>query len=146
MVLKIFKAVWFLSMLVTLVNLLYVYAALPETVTLLQEGPQITSVNRDVFFYTITALIALVNGMVYLVSFVYRQDTDLRTWFHGLVITLNFFFVIALNFVGLFNSGERFDYGRIYFIVYGSIALFVLWALAWPVYRVIRAITHKQPI
>jgi hypothetical protein len=146
MVLKIFKAVWFLSMLVTLANLLYVYAGLPQTVTLLQEGPQGITVSREVFFYSAAAVMALVNAMVYPVSFVYRQDTDFRTWFHGLTITLNFFFIIAMNFVGLYNSGERFDYGRLHFIVYGSIALFLLWALGWPVYRVIRRVTSKQPV
>ena len=143
---KIFKAVWFLSMLVTLANLLYVYAGLPQTVTMLQEGPRATTISREVFFYAAAGVVALVNGMVYLVAFVYRDDADFRAWFHGLIITLNIFFVIAMNFVGLYNSGERFDYGRIHFIVYGSIALFLLWALGWPVYRVIRRINSKQPV
>lgn len=146
MVLKIFKAVWFLSMLATLFNLLYAFAALPEVVILQESGPEQVSAGRDGFFYTVMAIIALVNAMVYAVSYVYKANTDLRTWFHGLVITLNIFFIIALNFISLFNSGEKFDYGRIEFIIYGSILLFVGWALAWPLYSVYQKLTTKQPV
>jgi uncharacterized membrane protein len=146
MVLKIFKAVWFLSVLVTLFNLLYVFAALPEVVILQESGPEQVSTGRDEFFYAAMAVIALVNAMVYAVSYVYRGNIDLRTWFHGLVITLNIFFIIALNFISLFNSGEKFDYGKIDFIIYGSILLFVGWAMGWPLYGVYQKITAKQPV
>jgi len=144
MLLKIFKAIWFLSILVTLANLLYVYASLPETVIINDRGASLVSVSREGFFYMITAVIAFVNVLVYVVSYVFRKEVDFRTWFHGLVVTLNIFFIISLHFVSLFNSGEKFDYGRIDFIIYGSIALFVLWALGWPFYSVYKNFIYKQ--
>ncbi len=138
--LKIFKAFWFLSMIVVLANLLYVYASLPPTVVIQDQGTDSFSVGRDAFFYVVTAVIASVNGLVYIISNVFKRDVDFRAWFHGLIITLNIFFMVSLNFIALFNSGEKFDYSKIDFVVYGSISLFVLWALGWPVYRLVRKI------
>jgi len=146
MVLKIFKAVWFLSMLLVLVNLLYVYASLPEKVVIQVEGPSLVSVGREGFFYTVTTVVAFVNALVYIVSNIFKKDEDFRTWFHGLVITLNIFFIISLNFIALFNSGEKFDYSRIAFVIFGSIALFILWALGWPFYSLFKKISPKQSV
>src|SRR4051812_2903329 len=47
MVLKIFKAVWFLSVLAVLANLLYVYAGLPEQVLIQDESTGRLLVNRE---------------------------------------------------------------------------------------------------
>jgi len=144
MVLKIFKAIWFLSMVVTLANLLYVYAGLPEIVIINDQGASLVSVSRDGFFYTITAVIAFVNALVYAVSYVFKKEVDFRTWFHGFVVTVNIFFIISLHFVSLFNSGEKFDYSQIDFIIYGSIALFVVWAIGWPLYSIYKNFNSKQ--
>lgn len=144
MVLKIFKAIWFLSMIAVLANLLYIYAGLPEMVMIEDAGTGSFSIGKETFFYTLTIVIACINALVYPVSGMYRKDQDFRAWFHGLVATLNIFFIVALSFVGLFNSGERYEYASIDFIIFGSIALFVLWALSWPVYSLLRRLKHKQ--
>lgn len=144
--LKIFKAMWFLSMLAVLANLLYVYASLRDTVIVQDKGGAFVSLSRDVFFYTMTGVVALVNVLVYVMATVFKKETDFRSWFYGLVISINIFFIIALNFIALFNSGERFNYGDIDFVIYGSVSLFVLWALAWPVYLIYRKIYNKQSI
>ncbi|MGC3946589.1 MAG: hypothetical protein QM762_19035 [Chryseolinea sp.] len=140
MVLKLFKAVWFLSMLVTLAILLFNYAGLPETVVVQEEGASVFRVSRDVYFYSMTALIALVNVMVFPISKVFVKRPEFRTWFYGLVIALNFFFIVSMNFVGLFNSGEKFDYNQIRYIVYFSVGLFVAWTISWPIYLVFRRV------
>lgn len=144
--LKIFKAFWFLSMLMLLANLLYVYASLPEKVAIQDESGEFASIDREAFFYFVTFLVALVNVLVYIVSYVFKKDTDLRAWFHGLIICVNIFFMISLNFIALFNSGERFDYSQIDFVIYGSIGLFVLWAAGWPIYLVYRKFNHKESV
>jgi len=144
--LKIFKACWFLSVLVVLANLLYVYAGLPETVVIQEEDTSLISVSKDGFFYAVTVVIALVNVMVYLISKVFKREVDFRTWFYGLVITLNIFFIISLNFISLFNSGDKFDYSSIDFIIFGSIGLFVVWALGWPFYSLYKKIIIKQSV
>ena len=138
MVLKLFKAVWFLSMLVTLAILLFNYAGLPETVVVQEEGASVFRVGRDTYFYSMTALIALVNVMVFPIAKVFARKPDFRTLFYGLVIALNFFFIVSMNFVGLFNSGEKFDYNQIRYIVYFSVGLFIAWTISWPVYLVYR--------
>lgn len=144
--LKIFKAFWFLSMLVLFANLLYVYASLPEKVVIQDENGEFASLGREIFFYIVTFLIALVNVLVYIVSFVFKKDVDFRAWFHGLIICPNIFFAISLNFIALFNSGERFDYGEIDFVIYGSIGLLAIWAIGWPFYLIYRKFSPKQPI
>jgi hypothetical protein len=143
---KIFKAVWFLSMLVVLVNLLYVYAGLPLDVVVKDDGSSLVSVNRDNFFYFASGLIAIINALVFVINSTFKKDPDFRTWFYGLVICLNFFFVIALNFISLYNSGDRFNYSSIEFLIYGSIALFVLWTLGWPAYSLYRKLTTKESV
>jgi hypothetical protein len=146
MVLKMFKAFWFLSVLIVLANLLYVYAALPENVVIQEESAGRVVAGREFLFYVITAVLVLVNVMVYIFSKVFSREENFRAWFHGLIITINIFFVLAMNFVQVYNSSENFDYSRIDFIIYGSVALVVLWAVSWPVYSLFRKIFPKHAV
>src|SRR5689334_11771319 len=83
MTLKLFRAGWFLSMLAVLGNMLYVYASLPEQVSLGEEGLEIYSVGRESFFYAAMCFIALGNLMVYLFSKKLIPNEEFRTWVHG---------------------------------------------------------------
>ncbi|MFZ2907268.1 MAG: hypothetical protein WAZ98_13785 [Cyclobacteriaceae bacterium] len=143
MILKIFKAVWFLSMLSVLANLLYVYASLPEQVALSEDGVENLVVGRELFFYIAMVLISLSNVVVYLFSKKLTPQEDFRTWLHGLVITLNIFFIIGLSFISLYNSSENYDYSRIGFIIYSSVVLVVVWVVSWPVYALGKKLTAK---
>jgi hypothetical protein len=143
---KIFKAVWFLSMLAVLATLLYTYAALPLDVVVNENGGSFISIGKDNFFYFAAALIAVINTMVFVVNKFYGKEMDFRTWFYGLVICLNFFFVVALNFISLYNSGDEFDYSRIEFLILGSTGLFVVWALGWPVYSLFKKFYLKESV
>lgn len=143
MALKLFKAVWFFSLVAVLGTFMYVYASLPESVVL-QESEVIMSVSREVLFYVVLALLAVINVVVFIISKLQRGDQDFLSWFFGLIITLNIFFIIALSYVSLYNSSEKFDYSRIGAIIYGGVGLMILWALAWPVYSVFRKISNKQ--
>ncbi|HTF21226.1 MAG TPA: hypothetical protein VK658_24285 [Chryseolinea sp.] len=142
MVLKLFKAVWFLSMLATLVILIFNYAGLPETVVVQEEGPSVFRLSRDAYFYTMTAFIAVANMMVFPIGKVFAWQPAFRSWFYGLVIALNFFFIVSMNFVGLFNSGEKFDYNQIRYIVYFSVGLFLVWTISWPFYLLYRRMAN----
>ena len=141
--LKIFKAVWFLSMIAVLGNLLYIYAGLPEMVTIEEESSGGTSVDKETFFYVALLSLTVANSMVYLVSRSIPKDLDTRAWFHGLVITLNIFFVVAFSLIGLVNSAERYDFARIGFTIYGSVILFVAWAVSWPLYKIFTRLRAK---
>lgn len=146
MILKLFKAAWFLSMIIVLANLLYVYAGLPEQVSLVEEGTETYSIGRDKLFYSAMVVIALVNVMVYLFSKKVAPNEHFRTWLHGQVVIINIFFIIGMSFIGLYNSAERFDFSRIGFIIYSSVGLVVVWAVSWPVYAFVKKFSTKQTV
>lgn len=144
MTLKLFRAVWFLSVLVVLANLLYVYASLPEQVAVQeQEGG---SVSREWLFYIVMIAIALINVLVYFFRLMYQDAENLRSWFHGLIITINIFIIIAMQAVNVYNSHDMFDQSRVGGYVVGSLGLVILWAAFWPVYRGIQKFVLKQTV
>lgn len=132
MILKIFKAVWFVSLLAVLANLLYVYAGWPEQVQLYAAGGEWFEVGREPLFYAAITAITVFNLLVYLFSKNVAPSETFRSWLHGQIITLNVFFIISLSFIGLYNSAEHFDYSRIGGIIYASVGLVLLWAISWP--------------
>lgn len=133
-------------MLAVMANLLYVYASLPEQVYLGEEGAESLVVGRERFFYIAMVLISLSNVVVYLFSKKLTPQEDFRTWLHGLVITLNIFFIIGLSFTSLYNSSENYDYTRIGFIIYSSVGLVLVWAFSWPVYSLAKKLAAKQVV
>jgi nitrate reductase NapE component len=143
MIVKVFSAVRFLSMVAVFANLLYVYASLPEQVVVLEEGIESISIGRDSLFYSAMMLIALVNVVAYLFSKKIAPSEEFRTWIHGLVITLNIFFIISMSFIGVYNSSEKYDFSSIGFIIYGSVGLVALWAVSLPVYIIGKKILAK---
>lgn len=146
MILKLFRAGWFFSVLVVLIALLYVYASLPAVVVIQQQGAAQVSIDREIFFYGLLIVIAFINVMVFIVAKVFKQNEKFRSWFCGQIITLNIFFVIAMSFISLLNSNESYDYSRIGFVIYGSVGLVVVWALSWPVMQLFSLIKAKQSI
>ncbi len=145
MIVKIFKGVWFLSLLATLAIFMYVYASLPESI-LVWEGEVSQSISRDGLFYSIVALLAIFNTLIFIISRLYSDKNEyFRAWFFGLVTFFNLFLVVALQFLNLYNSQERFDYESIGSIIYGSISLVVLWSSLWPSYYLLQRITRKDP-
>jgi hypothetical protein len=74
------------------------------------------------------------------------EDMDFKSWFYGLVVTLNIFFIVGISFISLYNSTEKFDYESIGIIIYGSLGLIVVWSLGWPVYSLSRKYFFKQSV
>ena len=144
MVLKLLKAIWFLSMLVTLGALLFVYASLPQEVLVQDDTEARVAISNELFFYLAMLLIAVSNALVFVMAKVFKTNEELRAWFFGLIITLNIFFIIGMNFISLYNSEEKYDYDRIAVIIYGSLALIILWAAAWPVYVIFKRSSLKS--
>lgn len=146
MMFKIFRAVWFFSLIGVLCALLYVYADLPESVIVQQQGIETVLIERDVFFYIMLALLTITNALVYVIASLYKHDLSFKAWFYGLIITLNLFFVVGLFLVNAYNSDERFDFSRIGFVIYGSVGLMILWAISWPVVKIIAAKNSDQSV
>lgn len=146
MTLRLFKAAWFFSLLSALGALLFVYASLPERVVVREEATKLISLPRDGVFYIALGFMTLTNVLVFLITKVFTNNVPFRIWFYGFVVTLNLFFIIALNLISTFNSGEHFNYTSIDFIIYGSVSLIVLWAVVWPIYSLYQKISTKQTV
>jgi hypothetical protein len=146
MSLKISRGVWFISILLLLAALLFVYASLPEDVIVLQEGADFLYLGRETFFYVCLVVITLINAMVFMVGALFKKDEALRTWFNGLIVILNIFFATSFFLISAINSNEKFDFERIGFMVYGSVILIGIWAISWPIYLLIRKISGKPAV
>jgi hypothetical protein len=117
---------------------MYTYAALPDPLVVLDNEEQLI-IGKETWFYSILALLAIFNMLVYVFRSLHRSNQEgegFVSWFYGLVICLNLFIIVAVSYISLFNGGERFEYGRIGIIIYGSVILMVAWASAWPVYLI----------
>jgi hypothetical protein len=146
MTLKLFRAVWFLSVLLLLADLLYVYASLPETVRV-QENESF-SIDREWFFYVVMVSIVLINVIVYLFKIMFEEGEgeDARSWFHGLIITINIFLIVSMQAISVFNSREIFDYSRVTFFLTGSLGLVICWAALWPLYLLYQKFFLKEAV
>ncbi len=146
MIVKISKAVWAVSLLAAVGVLLFTYAGFPEEI-IINENPagQAQTISRNELFYAALILMTLINVTIFLVNRLISEAL-FRAWFYGVLITLNLFIVVALEFFNLFNSQERFDYERIGYIIYGSVILIVVWALVWPVGKLIATFLPKQEV
>jgi hypothetical protein len=92
-------------------------------------------------FYSWLAIVGAVNVLVYLFSKSLVPDEGFRIWFTGLIITLNFFLVIALSFIGLYNSSEAFDFSRAGIVLYIGIGLIAAWVVSWPIVLLVRKLS-----
>ena len=140
MVAKVLRGVWFLSVLISFGALLYAYASMPMELVVGQKDVSLTMVSREIVFYVALALFTFVNIFVFLVAKLKRTDYDFRAWFYGLIVTLNIFLVISLSFITVANTGENYDFSNVGYLIYGSIALFMIWLISWPVYQLFRKI------
>lgn len=137
MAVKIFRALWFFSVLIILGVLLYHYAGWPEQVVIGQETINFITLGRDSFFYACLAVLVLINVMVYIVRRVAQRVDTLQAWFYGLIAIINFFLVIALSAISLFNSNENYRFGQLGAIIYGSMVLIGLWLIGGILYWLI---------
>lgn len=148
MLVRIAKGIWFASLLATATGLLYAYASFPEAIQV-NEGADGTAqtIDRSQLFYAVLGLMAVFNGMVFVVNrFMAQGDDFFQAWFYGLVVFFNLFILVSLQFFNLYNSQEKFNYDSIGFIIYGSVALIILWASLWPLSRLIHVIRPKQQV
>ena len=134
MILKVFRGVWFLSLLAAMANLMYVYAGLPEQVVVQEEGISTTAISKETAFYVWLAVLGFVNVLVYVFSKNLVPSEEFRTWFTGLIICLNLFFIIAFSFIGLYNSSEGFDFSRAGIVLYISLGLVGAWMVGGAIY------------
>jgi hypothetical protein len=100
----------------------------------MEEGTDILSIDKESFFYIVITFISVINVLVFIISKVYATDQPFQGWFYGLIIAINFFLIIGVSFIALYNGGENYDYSRLEYVLYFSVGLFVTWAGLWPLY------------
>ena len=146
MAVKILKGVWFMSLMGTVAIFMYVYASLPDPIEIGDHARGI-SISRNGLFYSMLGILAIFNALVFTVSRLFKDRNEFFTsWFFVLVIFLNLFLVVAMQFINLLSSSEKYDYDRIGFFIYGSIALLVFWATLWPFFVLVRKIRSKENV
>ena len=144
MILKIFKGVWFFSLMALFVVFFYVYAGLPQEVVF-SESESNLSISRNGFFFSSIILFAVVNALVFVVSkLLSNGDQSFSSWFYGLIVTFNFFFFTSLGFIHIFNGGDRYDFSNMGPAMYGSLILLCVWMISWPVFLLYRKITKNN--
>jgi len=146
MIVKISKAVWAISLFAAVGVLLFTYAGFPDEIAISESTTgQAQTIGRNVLFYTALLLLTFVNVTIYLVNRLMTEPL-FKAWYHGLLVTLNLFIVVALEFINLFNSAERYDYEGIGYIIYGSVILIVLWALVWPIGKLVSTFLPERKV
>jgi len=144
MVQRIFKAVWFLSLLATLAVFLYIYASLPPDVMISNEG-EIIVFSREATFYIVLTVMAFVNAFVFLVSRFYTKiNSAFSAWFYGLIAVVNFFIIASIGYIYVINSGEHYDYSNLGTLLTLSLGLVIIWILSWPVYVLLQKRTPEN--
>jgi hypothetical protein len=132
MIVKIFKLIWLISLLVMLGVFVYCYASWPQMVSL-SETEESQSVDKSVLFYVCLGLAGAFNAMVFVVTR-FQFSHAFVCWFYGLVISFHVFFVSGFIFITIFNSNEKYDYSMVGPMVYGGIVLLLIWSASWPIY------------
>lgn len=135
---RMIKAFWFISLLIGLAVLLYVYAGLPEQVAYEIEKSGASYIGREAFFYLSLAVLVIANFSLYTVSrsLRYRRASTnnlMTNWQLSLAGVLNFFFIVVWNFISVVNSGENFNYDNFGYMIYVALGLIVIWIIALPV-------------
>lgn len=146
MIAKIFKGVWLFSALAVMADFLYTYASLPESVVLL-EGSALSTISRDILFYSTLIILGVANTAAFVISrSSFQREEAFKVWFQGVIIFLNLYLLVSLQFISLINSNEKFAYESIGSIIYGTVVILILWTISWPFYGFLHKLLSKQPV
>ncbi|MCU0418059.1 MAG: hypothetical protein MUC38_00245 [Cyclobacteriaceae bacterium] len=136
MIVKIFRAVWFFSLLLLLALFFYSYAGWPDPLVL-EESLSPLTISKDGLFYAVLACVAFTSVLAFVAGRWKYGSESFRSWLFGLITCFHLFAGMAINFISIFNSSEKFDFGRLAVLIYGSLMLMVVWAASWPVVYVL---------
>jgi hypothetical protein len=142
MIAKVFKVIWFVSLLVMMGVLLYCYASWPQSV-LLSKVESDMNIDKSWLFYGTLSLLALLNVFTFIFPRIGSADSFMA-WFFGVLTCLHIFLVSGMIFITVFNSSERYDFARLGPMLYTSIGLLVSWIIAWPVYQLLTKFSAKS--
>ena len=146
---RMVKFIWLVSIFLFLATLLWVYAYLPAQVGVMAnyEGLADTFVAKGTFFYLSIGIFLLVNGILFIMRRMlspasqssYRRSAalnpkdglraDLADWMLGFAAVLNFFLILGMYFLSVFNNPEGVELSYYGVLVFAGPTLIVLMLL-----------------
>lgn len=132
-----------LTFILFLAILLIVYAFLPDPVGILfyKDGNTVYEITRNTFFYTSLGLFFLLQLAFYLFRIyvlnrgLYRLDKrDLATWFRGMFLCVNIFFILLVIYIGLANNAINYSYSSIINLAFIGPFILLGWLMLLPVF------------
>lgn len=146
---KVIKLLYALSIPVFLINLLYVYAFLPDRIGVFfdQSGTSTLTIGKTDFFYTALGFFILTNGLILLYRRLKRGHLNLGKtefsemtstevvyhWLNGLSFVINVIYTFSIMFIGMFYNAEHFDITNYVTLIYVGPVLLVGWVF-WFIY------------
>jgi hypothetical protein len=145
---RVFSFIRIISLLFFLGGLLFVYAYLPENVSLYSDqlGTPIYFISKSQFFYYSFAFFLVVN----LLLFVFGKMLDgvpvtegrglfsseefknkTLIWLEVLISLINVFFVTGAAFIGVYNNRVNLDFNNFAYLVYLGTFLIFGWILSY---------------
>ncbi|MEQ6119963.1 hypothetical protein [Reichenbachiella sp. MALMAid0571] len=133
---KVFKLISRITAFIFLGMLLYVYAFLPDMVSLYfdKNATGVLRVGKELFFYSALGLFIVstlilsymkkslnliqVNSSDGTMTMSIAKKSHLQTWANSLSVVFNLFFIFTVGFVGLFHNDEHFNISYFAVIIY----------------------------
>ena len=137
---RLIKALWFTTLVGVSGFLMFVYAGFSED-QLILINDSMEGINREVFFFSSLTIIMVANFTLYILSWNLRKQ-DRKTaefvkgWLMSLAVTLNFFMIVSLSLLQVFNGGESFNYTNLGYLIFLSLGAVLICALAFPAFLV----------
>ena len=133
---RVFRASWYLSVIIVFFGLLYSFAALPDNV---QYSEAYGAMSRDSYFYSALGIIGLSNFALFsLARKVLKSRNNplssvLQSWLYLLNFSLNLFFFTSLIYVMMHNSNEKWNVNLLAYGIYFTIGLIIASIISLPV-------------
>ena len=130
---RVIKFLWFVSLIVGMIALLYTYASLADEVVFGEY-----TFGKEAFFYGALGVLVLFNFTFYAISRNLRYKSKelqeaMANWQLSFAGVLNLFFIVSVFFIMLLNGGEQFDFSNYGYLVYICLGLILIWVIALPI-------------
>lgn len=137
---RLIKALWFTTLLALAAFLLFVYAGFREDqIIYISDG--LSGVGKEIFFFLSLFGIVLVNFTLYTMNWQLRKRDNhysefMKGWLLGLAAGLNFFLIVVLSFVQVYNGGENFDYAYFGYLIFISLGVIIIISASLPIFMI----------
>ena len=126
------NVLWAISLAGVAAVLLYVYASIPDEVVIYKATDTDYRITRELFFYASLITIVLPNMVVAIVGYFLKTmkvDQTTVSWFNLFPVIVNIYLVIALFFVEILNSLEKFDFHYFGYLTVVGLIFLLLWVV-----------------